>query len=441
MQKNEAPVPSGKLARGKTVGIAVARVGAKKLAHATKRVLLGKASQEKADARFNEDSARLIFEALVTLRGSALKVAQLLSLEMDLLPEPYQKELSKSCYRVPPLNRALARKMFIAGLGKSPEDVFAEFDYDAFAAASLGQVHKAVLRDGRPIAVKLQYPGIRQSLRSDLAILRGLVAAVPQTQKGKFGAALEEIETRLLEEADYFIEAENTKIFHKFLASASPNITTPETHPDFCSGTILTTSLLPGAHMDEWLATKPAQKERDKAAQEIFEANIGLFYELNTIHADPNPGNYLFGDGDKVGLLDFGCVKKLTPGFVGQYKRFLRAITGGSKKEIIECCRNFELISNNNAGDVETLYENLLRPFNEWVALPYKTDFFDFNKNPDYCSKGREFYSAIANHKSKTTELNPNFIFVDRTRYGLYRIFEKLGARVAFKNKWEFERL
>lgn len=438
MEKNKDSISVGKLARSKKVALVVTKVGAKKIAQVTKSPFLNKESKEKALTKFNEESSKLIFEALVSLRGSALKMAQMLSVEIDLLPEAYQRELAKSCYRVPPLNRALARKMFIAGLGKPPEDFFADFNYDAFAAASLGQVHHATLHDGQSVAVKLQYPGIKQTMQSDLGLLKGILTVHPQKQQ--LIKMLGEIENRLLEETDYLLEATNTKKFKGYLNGFSSRLNIPEVYTKYCSSVILTTSMLSGSHLDEWLDKNPAQMLRDKAAQTIFDASTYLFYEINAFHADSNPGNYLFENDGKVGILDFGCVKEFSKEFVERYNHLMRLLTAGNanKDDIIKAYWGLGTFTKSNgANEIDAFYEKTLIPYNEWVALPYLTDSFDFSKNKGYIERGRDLLGEFLQFRNKTDGVNTNFIFHGRTWFGLYRIFEKLGAKVNFRNKWE----
>ncbi|MGP8215385.1 MAG: ABC1 kinase family protein [Bacteroidia bacterium] len=440
MEKNKDDIRVGKLARSQKVATVVAKVGAKKIAQVVKSPFLDKKSKEIVLTKFNEETSKLIFEALVSLRGSALKMAQMLSLELDLLPEVYQRELAKSCYRVPPLNRALARKMFIAGLGKPPEDFFTDFNYDAFAAASLGQVHNATLPDGQRVAVKLQYPGIKQTLQNDLGLIKGILSVHPQKQQHM--KMLGEIEERLLEETDYLLEAKNTERFKSFLNAFSSRITIPEIYKEYCSPVILTTSLLTGSHPDEWLSKNPSQKLRDKVAQSIFDASTYLFYEVNTLHADPNPGNYLFSEDGKVSILDFGCIKEFSKEFVGKYNHLMRLLTSGkaNKEVIIEAYFGLGTFTKKNgANEIESFYEKTLIPYNEWVALPYLTDSFDFSKNQGYIERGRNLLAEFVQFRNKSDGVNTNFIYHGRAWFGLYRIFEKLGAKVNFRNKWEYD--
>lgn len=430
-------LPTGKFQRTKTVASVATKIGAKKIAQVTKSVFKDENTKKKIKADFNKESAKMLFDALVTLRGSALKAAQLLSLEADLLPEEYRRELAKSCYRVPPLNRALARKMITSGLGKPPEELFAEFEYDAFAAASLGQVHKARLHSGVEVAVKLQYPGVKQSMGNDFGLLRGLLTVHPHSKQMMI--LLDEIEARLLEETDYNAEAENLAKFRTWLKPFGPGIVVPEVYPSLCSSGTLTAEFLSGRHVDEWLTTEHSQKERDWAAQSIFNAQMYLFYEKYCIHADSNPGNYIFCDNGNIGILDFGCIKQFSKEFNGQYKRFLKALLQNkSKSEILDCYFDFGFFPKTvSRAEVDRVYDSILIPYNEWTIFPYKSRFFKFRENAQYMKDGRDLFSLIVNYKTKTNGANPHFLFLGRTWFGLYRIFEKMDAKVSFENQWE----
>lgn len=205
-------------------------------------------------------------------------MAQILSLETGVLPQKYVDELSKSCYRVKPLNKALIRRLIKTELGDYPEKIFAEFDLQAFAAASLGQVHAARDKEQNKLAIKVQYPGIDKTLQNDMAMVKmsvKLLANYPMVHK-----SIDEIEQRLAEEVDYHHEAQYLIWFKDKLKDQA--VVIPRFYPQYSSKRVLAMEHINGVHLEEWLANKPSQSERNKAAQNLFDIYCHCFFELKT---------------------------------------------------------------------------------------------------------------------------------------------------------------
>jgi predicted unusual protein kinase regulating ubiquinone biosynthesis (AarF/ABC1/UbiB family) len=229
-------IPSSKLSRISVYGTTATKVGFNTLSHKAKKLINTKLSDEK----LLEKNSKIIFEALTKLRGTALKMAQLLSLENGLLSPKYIKELEKSTYRVRPLNRAVVRKTIKSELGEYPENIFETFDTQAFAAASLGQVHKATDKEGNKLAVKMQYPGIDNTLKQDLEIIR--LSLKVMTHSKVVIETLDEVEETLEEEVSYLTEAKNLKYFQEKMARKPVII--PKVFPNYSNDKILTMEYL-----------------------------------------------------------------------------------------------------------------------------------------------------------------------------------------------------
>ena len=207
-------IPKSKWQRGVSGTKTAARMGQKALKYLAMRPFLAEEKRLHAKKTLNRETGVLLFQGLSLLRGTALKMAQFLSMELDIFPPEITRELQKSYHQVPPLNRALVRKMIHNVLGNLPEQIFQAFDTVAFAAASLGQVHRATTRDGKRLAVKIQYPGIRQTIQNDVQLSDRFYDDCPISDDLP---AIEEIETRLLEETDYRMEAQNMVFFKERL--------------------------------------------------------------------------------------------------------------------------------------------------------------------------------------------------------------------------------
>ncbi len=423
-------VPEGKFARTRVASIAVAKVGMGELAHKIKRPFHSSEKHAEDKKLLDDKNAKILFNALSHLRGTALKIAQMVGMEQGLLPESYRKELEKSFHQVPPLNRVLVRKVFLAEFNQAPEKLFDQFEAEAFAAASLGQVHKAKLEDVE-VAVKVQYPGIHVSIKSDLAVIRGVARGLPNTHL--ILQALNEVEARLMEEVDYKIEAKNTRWFQE--KSKPEGIFIPQVYSETSSHRILTTEFIHGKHLNAWLATEPSQELLNQTAQRLYEFFIHSSRTLQCLHADPNPGNYLFHEDGTITVIDFGCVRHLSDTFTDVFPRLLLAYMNDDPNSLFPAYEEIGMKFEN--VDLDKLYQETLRPFGQWITLPFKTDSFDFAKHPDYTQQGKDAMQNVNEILSIDVDnVAVEFIFHNRTIYGLLQIFERMGATVRLRHHW-----
>jgi predicted unusual protein kinase regulating ubiquinone biosynthesis (AarF/ABC1/UbiB family) len=298
-------LPTGRLSRGKVVGKALLKIGVKK-----SKTFLTNGNKEQS----HEEIADIIFDALGELKGVSVKIAQQVALGMPFLHPAYLEKISKSFNAIPTINKALVRKIIKTELGTYPQDAFDSFEMEAFGAASLGQVHLATL-DNEKLAVKVQYPGIKKSIESDISLIH---FGLKRFAKGKnVDHIIDEIEARLYEEVDYELEAENCSFFREHMKNE--NIIIPQVYPALSSSKVLTTSYLEGLDFESFLASNPSQEDKNAYAQLIFDSFFYSLYTFKRIHADPNPGNFLFLEGGKLGLIDFGGVKQIDDDFLQGY--------------------------------------------------------------------------------------------------------------------------
>ena len=405
------------------VGLAVTKVGAAKAGHLSRRPFLSEERRAAADTASDEEAARIIFKALCMLRGTALKAAQLIALEMEWLPEAYQKELAKSFSEVAPMNRVLVRKVIRTALGP-PEQVFESFEPVPFAAASLGQVHRAVGPDGRALAVKVQYPGIAAGVRSDIDLLR--VVLTPTKYARIFQDCFTEIAARISEELDYRLEAEHTRRFAEQIDFERYII--PSVVPSLSAETVLSVTLLGGRHLEPWLASNPTQDQRDHFGKRLFDLFEECTHGSGLIHADPNPGNFLFQADGRLGIIDFGCVKAVEPEFVAAMDR-LRCPDTPVDPETLEQLHNRIGVHYRQGKDKAALNDFLVR-WIQWIREPYKTEFFDFSGADDYFRRGTELVKVLYRHIDR---YDGAFAYFGRTQHGLFRLLQKLGARVRLR--------
>ena len=426
-------VPTGKLARSRLAGGAMIKAGSKHLSHIARRPFMNSESCIEEKSQLDEQTAEIIFNALSQLRGTALKLAQMLSLDSHLLPQPMRKQLARSCHQVTPLGRPLIRKLFLQEFNRPPEQIFAAFESQAFAAASLGQVHRARSAEGEELAVKLQYPGIDITINSDLQIMRMLVKRTAHAEL--LLSSLDEIDQRLQEEVNYHQEAEHTEWFSSALQLDQIKI--PEVRRDYSTKRIITTTQVAGEHLDQWLCRNPSQAERNHFAQILYDLFVNSFYGLNALHADPNPGNYLFAEDGTLGLIDFGCVRHFSAKFVALMPQLLNAYLEQDASAVLYYYKKLGMIVEDlSTSQQQHFYDDLLKPFGDWLTKPFKAGRFDFSKrNSAYMKEGMETFRQLSQIK-KIDNIANEFIYFDRTLFGLYQIFERMEAEVDMEHPW-----
>ena len=415
-------LPTGKVARGTVVGKALLKIGAKK----SKRFLTN-GNHEKN----HEEIAEVLFDALGELKGISVKIAQQVALGMPFLPPAYLEKISKSFNAIPSINKALVRKIIKIELHAYPQEVFDTFDMTAFAAASLGQVHLAT-KDGEQLAVKVQYPGIKKSIESDMSLIH---FGLKRFAKGQnVDHIISEIAERLYEEVDYSLEAENYAFFRDNINNQ--NIIIPKVYPELSSEKVLTTSHLEGLDFEGYLSTNPSQEEKNAYAQLIFDSFFYSLYDLRHIHADPNPGNFLFLENGKLGLIDFGCVKKVEKDFLNKYNQLHRnLVENHDDKSIIPQYIDLGMIEETSDEEMQRFYTEVIKPLDTLYKEPLLGESYDFKENSDFSKRGFEMIFKVQQKQFHSVhKLNEQFLFINRTLLGYYAIFEKMGAKIDTQN-------
>ena len=427
-------IPKSKIRRTISSGKIAAKMGTNHLGFLLKKPFLSKEKQALSQKKKDAQNARILFNGLALLRGTALKAAQMLSLESDYFPESIRKELEKSYNQVPPINRALVRKIITNNFNKSPEKIFESFDLKAFAAASLGQVHLARSKDGEELAVKIQYPDISQTISNDIRLLKTVLR--PMAEYDIIKIALEEIEEVLLNETDYEKEGQNIKYFRENLKN--DRVMIPEIFHDLTTKNVLSMSCMKGLILNEWLETRPDLESKTIVAQTMHDIFVVGFYELKQIHTDPNPGNFLVTDDLKVSLIDFGCVRSFDDEFIQLYQRLIRIGAGNEREAYIDLLTRMKLIISDLDPDIKDQMVALFMKIGAWLSQLFCEKEFDFGANPDFMEKGRKIGQQMHQFRKHIHNFTPEFIFIDRTRYGLIKLFEKMKVKIRIRNKYEY---
>lgn len=292
------------------------RVGVNYLKHYGKRAVGGAPDAE----ALQDKNALAVYETFSRLKGGPLKLAQMLSIDQALLPPAYATQFAKAQYSAPPLSYPLVVRTFRREFGREPLEIFEGFSKAAAHGASIGQVHRAS-RDGREFAVKVQYPGVADSLRTDLRVLKPIALTVLGLRERDVADYLKEIETRLLEETDYSLELTRSIELSK-KSSHIPNVRFPVYHPEWSTARILTMDWVDGLSLDRFADGPADQAERDRIGQALWDFYAHQVHGLRVFHADPHPGNFLVREGE-LWVLDFGCTKSLEESFYRKQFRFL----------------------------------------------------------------------------------------------------------------------
>ena len=267
-----------------------------------------------------------LVNTLGDLKGAVMKVGQIASQTQDLLPEEFSKALQKLQKEAPPVDFDVIRSQFKREFGAEPTELFKSFDRKPYAAASIGQVHRALTKSGAEVIVKIQYPGVADAVDSDLYHLRLALrlGGVLKITKERADALFAELKARLEEELDYEQEARYLRAFRKH-HEEDEGILIPRVIERLSTRRILTLDCLEGDHLDSPELASYPQETRDILGERIFGLMAKQLFELNKIHGDPHPGNFAFRPDGSVIIYDFGCVKELRAEIVKEYTSAIRA--------------------------------------------------------------------------------------------------------------------
>ena len=380
--------------------------------------------------KLHESNATDIYDGLKELKGSALKVAQMLSMEKNLLPQSYVEKFSLSQFSVPPLSAPLVRKIFKNYFIKYPEELFDYFSPDSINAASIGQVHKAQ-KYGKDLAVKIQYPGIRESISTDIALVKPIAIRMFNLQ-GTSDEYFQEVEGKLMEETDYKLELQQSETIRKACESIQ-NLKFPKYYPELSADKIITMDWMQGVHLSEFCKAEMVQENRNKVGQTLWNFYMFQIHQLKKFHADPHPGNFLVDEQCNLIAIDFGCMKKIPNSFYIPYFEISTPSVLSNELHFKEKLFELEILKpNDSPAEIEfftDLFHELLTVFTE----PIHKEEFDFS-NPIFFGKIAALSEKFANDK-QLRKMNGNrgskhFIYVNRTFFGLYNLMFDIKAKI-----------
>jgi predicted unusual protein kinase regulating ubiquinone biosynthesis (AarF/ABC1/UbiB family) len=417
------PAPLGRFRRLTALGTLQAKIGAAYLFHWLRGWFHSADDNKKRLAETHWQTALACLDSMSYLRGAVMKVGQTLANFPDIAPREFIQTLERLHYDAPPMHWSLLREMVHNELGDEPENLFAQFDRHAFAAASLGQVHAARLPGGEEVAVKIQYPGIARTIQSDF---RNLFLFMLPTRLGKDWESTkdqcDDLRLRLEQETDYVLEASRLEQARSLFRD-SDGIVVPRVYRQFCTSRVLTMERLEGVHITEFIARGPSQQERNAVAEKMLRAWYRMMYAGRMFYADMHPGNFFVMEDGRLGLIDFGFVLPLEGEEWELFRKVDRPITTGKREDIEANVKEWNGIGDNEPDRMRLCYE-----FSEWCwKSRYCGGEYDFGDEADF-RRGIELFTEMV--RKRYTRSRPNTPSIARCQFGWRSLFYQLKARI-----------
>lgn len=424
-------IPIGKIERASRLVKTGIKIGGNYAKYYGKKLVNPELKRDELD----EDNADDIYDGLKTLKGSALKVAQMLSMEKNMLPRAYVEKFSLSQFSVPPLSAPLVRKTFKKYLGKYPEEVFDAFEKDSINAASIGQVHRASV-DGKSLAVKIQYPGVAESIGSDLALVKPIALKMFNIKGKDSDKYFKEVEDKLIEETDYTLEIKQSREISEACAII-PNLEFPKYYEELSSERILTMDWMDGIHLSDFAKTDFSKEIGNQLGQTLWDFYMYQIHVLRKVHADPHPGNFLVSTDGNLIAIDFGCIKEVPDEFYNPYFELAKKEVIENELQLTAKMYELEILTANDSPKELAFFKTMFTELLTLFTAPMNEVEFDFGSD--------EFWDKIAEigeRFSKDTEIrkmngnrgSKHFLYMNRTFFGLYNLLHDLKAKVIVDN-------
>jgi len=419
-------IPTSKIQRASKIIQTGAKVGVNYLKYYGTKL---STTEDKARQKLNNSNASDIYDGLKNLKGSALKVAQMLSMEKNILPKAYVDKFSLSQFSVPPLSAALVLKTFKKYFGKAPGEIFDSFNSSSINAASIGQVHQAE-KYGKKLAVKIQYPGVSESISSDLAMVKPLAMKMFNIQGKGSDVYFKEVEEKLLDETNYLLELKESVAMANACGTIE-NLKFPKYYKELSSERIITMDWMEGQHLSEFVVNNKNKELANKLGQALWDFYMYQIHQLKKFHADPHPGNFLVSDDNQLIVLDFGCIKDIPDEFYVPYFELAQRENLDNPALFRAKLFELEILRTDDTPQEIEFFADMFHKLLNLFTQPFQNETFDFS-NSGFFSR----ISELGAQYSKNTELrnmNANrgsrhFIYVNRTFFGLYNLMHMLKA-------------
>ena len=423
-------IPTSKLERASKLVKTGVKIGGNYLKYYGESLV----GSDEAKERLNENNASDIYDGLKSLKGSALKVAQMLSMERNILPRAYVERFSLSQFSVPPLSGPLVKKSFKRYMNALPEDIFDTFDYNAINAASIGQVHRAT-RAGKDLAVKIQYPGVAESISSDLALVKPIALRMFNMGAKESEKYFKEIEEKLKEETDYLHELDMS-VSITSQASHIPNLRFPNYYAKYSSKRILTMDWMDGIPLGAFVVSDFDDTIAQSLGQSLWDFYMFQIHGLKAVHADPHPGNFLVNQNGELIVIDFGCIKEIPNQFYIPYFELANVSAMQDQDLFLSKLYELEMLVDSDGNDEVAYFTKLFREMLQLFTAPFNSDRFDF-ANPEFwegIGRMAEFFSQDKTiRKMNANRGSKHFLYMNRTFFGLYNLLYDLKANIDTK--------
>lgn len=420
-------IPTGKISRAAKLLQTGVKVGGNYLKYYGEKLMDSNLSKDK----LNEANASDIYDGLKSLKGSALKAAQMLSMEKNLLPAAYIDKFSLSQFSVPPLSGPLVNKTFLKYFGKNPSELFDTFNDQAINAASIGQVHKATKED-KKLAVKIQYPGVADSISSDLAIVKPIATRMFNLKGAEIERYFEEVEVKLKEETDYLLEMAQSQEVAADCAQID-NLRFANYYPDLSCDRILTMDWMDGVHLSEFNRMNNDQALANKIGQTLWDFYMYQIHQLRKVHADPHPGNFLVNKKHELIAIDFGCMKALPEDFYTPYFELVKQDNMANKAVFESTLKELEIILDSDTASEKAFVAELFSQMLNLFTKPLNQSTFDFSDSAffaEMANLGESFAKNTELRKMNNSRGSKHFLYINRTFFGLYSLLHDLKATI-----------
>ena len=387
-------------------------------------------TEPEAKERLNKNNATDIYDGLKQLKGSALKVAQMLSMEKSILPQAYVEKFSLAQFSVPPLSPPLVIKTFKKYFGEHPNDIFDTFNATSVNAASIGQVHIAE-KNGKKLAVKIQYPGVAESIASDLAMVKPIAMSMFNIKGKDSNKYFMEVENKLVEETNYVLEIEQSKQIAKECAHI-PNLIFPKYYEEYSSERIITMDYMEGEHLSEFTAYNTNQEKSNTLGQALWDFFMFQIHDLKKVHADPHPGNFLVNKKGALIALDFGCMKTIPMEFYKPYFELAKPENISNKNYFVKKLYQLEILREDDSKEELAFFTAMFHEMLSLFTQPFHQESFDFS-DAKFFGKIAELGERYAKNadlkKMNGSRGSKHFIYINRTFFGLYNLMFDLKAQ------------
>ena len=419
-------IPITKIQRATKIVKTGAKVGVNYIKYYGNRITQ---EEEEAKKTLNNANADDIYDGLKNLKGSALKVAQMLSMEKSIMPAAYVEKFSLSQFSVPPLSPALVNKTFRKYFGKSAHEIFDKFDATSVNAASIGQVHQAE-KEGKKIAVKIQYPGVAGSISSDLSLIKPIAIRMFNIKGKDSDKYFKEVEEKLIDETNYILEIDQSIEIAK-ACKHIPNMKFPEYYKEYSTDRIISMEWMNGLHLTEFAAQNSDPVLANKIGQALWDFYMYQIHVLRKMHADPHPGNFLVSKEEELIALDFGCMKSLPDEFYYPYFTLSEKENINNKSLFEKKLYELEILRSDDSKKELDFFKEVFYDLLSLFTQPFHTDYFDFSNKTFFdalSNMAKEFAQKTELRKYNGNRGSKHFIYVNRTFFGLYNLMHTLKA-------------